>query len=110
MVDQTVRCELIRGLGADPSVGLVLFDLVLGDGAHPDPAPELVAAVEKARKARAPDRLEVIGSVSGTGSDPQGIARQRKVLEDGGIRVADTATAAAFLAASVIGSGEGRES
>lgn len=103
MVDQTVRCGLIRAAGADRSVGLVLLDLVLGDGAHPDPAPEIVTAVADARAARRYLRLAVVCSVCGSTSDPQNIDRQVAVLGAGGIHTALTAAQAAHLAATLLG-------
>ncbi|NMB73650.1 MAG: acyl-CoA synthetase FdrA [Myxococcales bacterium] len=99
MVDQTVRCELIRRLGADPAVGVLLFDLVLGDGAHPDPAPELAQALEAARAARGRRPLRVFASVTGTELDPQDANRQRGVLERAGARCFPSAWRAAVGAA-----------
>ncbi len=103
MVDQTVRCGLVRAAGADRSVGLLLLDLVLGDGAHPDPAPEIVAAVADARAARRDLRLAVVCSVCGSASDPQDIKRQVAVLGGGGIHSEPTAARAAHLAAALLG-------
>lgn len=107
MVDQTVRCGLIRAAGADPAVSVLLLDLVLGDGAHPDPAPELAAAVGEARRARGPAPLAVVASVCGAAADPQQPARQRAVLEEAGVRVEASAFRAARLAAALLGA-EGR--
>ena len=108
MVDQTVRCALIRAAGVDQSVGLVLLDLVLGDGAHPDPAPEIVAAVTAARAARGDRRLVVVCSVCGSAGDPQDITRQVATLAAGGIHTAPTAARAARLAAGLFGKGPER--
>lgn len=101
MVDQTVRCDLIRKAGADPSVGLIVLDLVLGDGSHPNPAPELAAAVADARKARGDKPLVVLASITGTDADPQNASRQRAALEAAGIAVQPTAACAATLAAAL---------
>ena len=103
MVDQTVRCGLIRAAGADRSVGLVLLDLVLGDGAHLDPAPEIVAAVADARAARRDLPLAVICSVCGSADDPQDVRQQVATLSAGGIHTAPTAARAAHLAATLLG-------
>ena len=103
MVDQVVRCGLIRAIGADQSVGLLLLDLVLGDGAHPDPAPEIVAAVTDARAARRDRRLAVVCSVCGSARDPQDITRQVALLTAGGIHTAPTAARAAGLTATLLG-------
>ncbi len=102
MVDQSVRCELIRKVGADKSVGVMLLDVVLGDGAHLDPAPELVEAVLEARKARGSDDLVVIASITGTSLDPQNLELQKAVLRDNGIAVAPTASKAARMASELI--------
>lgn len=102
MVDQTVRCELIRAAGADPSVLLLLLDLVLGDGAHPDPAPEIARSVVDARALRAGRALPVVVSVCGSRRDPQGTARQEETLRNAGIHVAPSAARAAAEAAALL--------
>jgi hypothetical protein len=38
MLEPAILVERLLAEAADPEVALVLFDLVLGDGAHPDPA------------------------------------------------------------------------
>jgi FdrA protein len=105
MVDQAVRCALIRTAGADPAVGLILLDLVLGDGAHPDPAPELAAAASEARKVRRGTPLAVVCSLCGTDADPQDARRQRATLEAAGVRVAGSAAQAARAAAAMLDRG-----
>ncbi|MBK9965326.1 MAG: acyl-CoA synthetase FdrA [Holophagales bacterium] len=102
MVDQTVRCSLIRAAGADLSVRVLLLDLVLGDGAHPDPAPEIVQNVVAARAARAGRPLSVVVSVCGSRRDPQGTRRQEEVLRQGGLHVASSAALAAGEAAALL--------
>ena len=49
MIDQTLRNERLLKEAADPSVAVILLDVVLGYGAHPDPATPIAAAIEKAR-------------------------------------------------------------
>jgi FdrA protein len=102
MVDQTVRCGLIRAAGADLSVRVLLLDLVLGDGAHPDPAPELVQCVVEARAARSGLPLAVVVSVCGSRLDPQGTARQEELLRRAGIHVESSAALAAAQAANLL--------
>jgi FdrA protein len=111
MVDQTVRCGLLRSIGADPTVGLLLLDVVLGDGAHLDPAPELATAVGDARRARGAASLVVVASISGTAADPQGLERQRRALREAGVHVEPSgARAAAVAAALLAGAGTGGRS
>ena len=49
MIDQTLRNERILKEAADPSVAVILLDVVLGYGAHPDPATAIAAVIAKAR-------------------------------------------------------------
>ena len=49
MIDQNVRCQMLQEIARDTQVTMILLDVVLGDGAHLNPAPELVEAVEQAR-------------------------------------------------------------
>ena len=75
MIDPTLRLERIAAEAADPGCGVLLLDLVLGHGAHPDPAPELADAIRSARAvaAAAGRELPVVVSLTGTRGDPQGL-------------------------------------
>ena len=75
MIDPTLRLERIAAEASDPGCGVLLLDLVLGHGAHPDPAPELADAVRAARAvaADAGRDLPVVVSLTGTRGDPQGL-------------------------------------
>ncbi len=77
MIDPTLRMERIAREAADPTCGVLLLDLVLGHGTHPDPAGELADAVRSARAtAHAEGRaLPVVVSLTGTDADPQGRSR-----------------------------------
>lgn len=106
MIDPEARADRIEAAGSDPSVGTILLDVVLGYGANPDPASPVAAAVEAARVAAASDGrgLEFVASVCGTSSDPQGLGRQRSILEGAGIILAETnASAVRFVAAQQTG-------
>ena len=89
MMDFDLRLRRLRQEAADPEVALLLLDLVLGDGAHADPAGELAPAVERARaEARAAGReLDVAVLVIGTEQDPQGLKEQIATLKWAGARV-----------------------
>ena len=103
MIDQTLRCERMRKEAADPEVAVILFDVVLGYGAHPDPAAELVPAIRSARAAAAAGGREVafVGSVCGTAADPQDLARQEAALRDAGVMLADSNAQAVRIAARI---------
>ncbi|HMB54408.1 MAG TPA: hypothetical protein VKU40_13900, partial [Thermoanaerobaculia bacterium] len=89
MIDPAPRDERLRREAADPEVGLVLVDVVLGDGAVADPAAGLAPAVEEALAAarRGGRELEVVALVVGTVRDPQGLEEQVARLEVAGARV-----------------------
>jgi FdrA protein len=84
MIDPDLRLRRLRQEAADPEVGLILLDVVLGEGAHADPAGELVPAVEAIRAAGGP---EIAAVVIGTDLDPQGLKLQVETLERAGVRV-----------------------
>jgi FdrA protein len=73
MIDNRLRVDAIRR-----ARGLVYLDVVLGHGAHPDPAAELAPALA--------GRPAVVALI-GTDGDPQGLARQRAAFEAAGAHV-----------------------
>ncbi|MEE9470369.1 MAG: hypothetical protein V3W32_01520, partial [Gemmatimonadota bacterium] len=83
MIDNDLRVQRLRQEAADQDVGLILLDVVLGDGAHPDPAAELAPAIADALR---PD-LAFVTIVIGTEEDPQGVEAQIERLEDAGAAV-----------------------
>jgi FdrA protein len=78
---------------------VVLLDVVLGHGSHPDPA-GIVAPV-CAEITAAPEGPRVVAYVLGTRDDPQGYGRQRRALEEAGCIVTPTAARAALAAAAI---------
>ena len=105
MIDARLRSERIVEVGADPDVGVLLLDVVLGYGSHPDPAGGLVEAIAAARQAasRGGRYLAVVGSVCGTPDDPQNLADQQAKLRDVGVVLAPSNAQAARLAALIAG-------
>jgi succinyl-CoA synthetase alpha subunit len=103
MLDGRTRREWIEREARDPSLAVLLLDVVLGYGAHPDPAGELLPAISAARAgARSAGRgLAVIASVCGTDADPQNRGRQKARLEAAGVIVMPSNAQAARLAALV---------
>lgn len=97
MIDPTQRNQALRTALADPSVAVVLLDVVLGYGAHEDPA-GTVAAV--AASAPSP-RPAIIASVVGTDGDPQNRTAQVGKLEKAGILVTASNAQAAELALAI---------
>ncbi|HVO07900.1 MAG TPA: acyl-CoA synthetase FdrA [Burkholderiaceae bacterium] len=101
MIDPSVRDAMVRAQGADASTAAILFDVVLGYGAHADPAQSLAAALADAQaQARAQGRtLALIGHVCGTEGDPQDRGAQVRMLREVGAVLADSNIEAALLAA-----------
>jgi FdrA protein len=79
---------------------VVLLDVVLGYGSHPDPGGALAEAIGKARKAfaRHGGHLAFVISLCGTDEDPQNYREQKEKLEKAGAIVTGSSTRAAFLA------------
>jgi len=105
LIDWRLRNEQLVEQAGRGNVALFLLDVVLGYGTHPNPAEALRPGLERAREAtaRAGARLHVLASICGTDADPQGYQRQRQALEDLGIVVAESSSAAALVAGRVAG-------
>lgn len=104
MLDNDLRIRRLRQEAADPEVAVILLDVVLGYGAHPDPAAELGPAIAEAiAVARDEGRhLEVVVAVVGTDEDPQDLNRQSEQLRAAGAVVFTTHQAAVAHAAGLV--------
>ena len=98
MIDQRLRLQRLEAAGGDPRVGVILLDVVLGHGAHPDPASELAPVVAGATGAGA----AVVVSLCGTKGDPQDRDRQARLLNEAGASVWLSNAAAAGQAISLV--------
>lgn len=90
MMDNDLRLRRLRQEIADPEVGFILLDVVLGEGAHPDPATELAPAIAEAVKRK----IKVVAIVIGTDNDPQDVNAQIERLIAAGATVFATANEA----------------
>ena len=97
MVGPTLRLEAIARAGADPTTGVLLLDVVLGYGAQPDPAQDLVPVLHDL-----PDDLPVVISCIGTDDDPQVLSRQGEALAATGAQVFCSNAHAARQAVSLL--------
>jgi FdrA protein len=97
MIDGTIRNERLRVEIADPECAAILLDVVLGHGAHPDPAADLAALIASADK-------PVIVSLIGTRDDPQDRgSTSARLVEAGAVVHASNAAAAREAVALVTG-------
>jgi len=89
MMDNELRIRRLLEEANDPETAVIMLDVVLGYGSHPDPASELAPAIAQARTQaeKAGRYLEVVAVVTGTDEDPQDLAAQIRQLKAAGARV-----------------------
>jgi succinyl-CoA synthetase alpha subunit len=104
MIDNDLRIRRLLQEARDPETAVIMLDVVIGYGAHPDPASELGNAVEEARRLRR--ELLFVASVTGTEDDPQSLGRTTSTLERAGVIVCNSNSAAARLSGLIV-SGKG---
>ena len=104
MIDNDLRIRRMIQEARDPSTAVILLDVVIGYGAHPDPAGELASAAKQAvgLAAREGRQLIVLASVTGSEQDPQSLSRTTKTLEEAGIVVCESNAAAAQLTSAIL--------
>ena len=99
MMDNDLRLRRLAQESANKDVSLVMLDIVLGEGAHPDPASEIGPAIEQAlRQARDEGRaLEFVVIVVGSDEDAQNLNAQiERLVQAGAVVFQDTAEAVEF--------------
>jgi FdrA protein len=94
LIDPAQRTAPLARACADATVGVILLDVILGWGSHPDPAGEIVRALGQ----RGPDRPVCVASVTGTEADPQVRSLQIARLLAAGVLIAPSNAEAAALA------------
>ncbi|HEV3312286.1 MAG TPA: hypothetical protein VG815_17375 [Chloroflexota bacterium] len=102
MIDPRIRSAMMESAGDDADV--LLFDVVLGDLAHRDPAGVVAATLHEA-KARAQARghdIQFFAALIGTDLDPQGFDGQMRTLVCAGVRVSISNETAALWAARAL--------
>lgn len=104
MIDHRLRNERLIREASDPEVAVLILDIVLGYGSHPDPAAEMIPAIQKARDlaAEAGRHLVIVGFVCGTAADPQNLSKQETALREAGVILAESNAQAVRMAASVV--------
>jgi FdrA protein len=104
MIDHSLRIERILTEAADPACAVLLLDVVLGYGAHPDPGHSLAPAIARARERASADGrdLAVVVSLTGSRDDPQGRDTTAGALAATGASVHLSNAAAARTAVALI--------
>ena len=97
MIDPAIRAAPLAEALAEPETAVVLLDVVIGHGAHADPAADVAARLAAFNCGPA-----VIASVCGTEQDPQVYSAQVATLRQAGVMVAPSNADAAAMALAVI--------
>ncbi len=115
MIDQGQRLDRLAAEAADPATAVIMLDVVLGYGAHPDPAAEIAPAIVAAHAARASSaasaasaagfgtELAVVVSLIAASSDPQRLTAQATALAAAGAHVFASNAQAARFACGLVG-------
>lgn len=90
MIDNDLRIRRLRQEADDPDVGIILLDIVLGEGSHPNPAAEIVPVIREIKHSK--PELEIIVIMIGTDDDPQGLQLQTEQFMNAGAVVLQTVT------------------
>lgn len=98
MIDAEARLGLLREHAEDPEVAAIILDVVLGHGAHEDPAGVLAPECQALMARGGP---QVVAYVLGTDADPQGLTAQRRRMVEAGCIVTATSARASSVAAAV---------
>ena len=104
MIDANLRSQRLLQEASKANVAVILFDVVLGYVASPDPAGDLLPAIREAKKNRS--NLVFVSHVCGTDNDPQGLFDQEEKLRDEGVLVFPTNALASRVAGMITARGE----
>lgn len=105
MIDLSLRQERIKREANDPSVAVILIDVVIGYGSHDSPASGLAETIQKAKENAIDNNryLSVVAHVCGSHNDHQGLKIQEEYLRNAGALVLPTNAQAAKVAAAIVG-------
>ncbi|SCZ79611.1 bifunctional FdrA/YlbE family protein [Acidaminobacter hydrogenoformans] len=105
MIDPEVRIHKIKEYASLEDTGVILLDVVLGYGAHPDMAgtlaPVISTSLEKAKELSRD--LYFVASICGTRNDPQGYDEAVQTLKSAGAIVCESNAEAVKTALSLKG-------
>jgi FdrA protein len=104
MMDNEMRIRRLLEESKDPEVAVIMLDVVIGFGSHPDPASELAPAIVKAKQEaeKAGRHLEVVVVATGTDEDPQNLDSQVAQLRAAGAWVSSSNEEVVNYAGSIL--------
>jgi FdrA protein len=97
MIDYSLRNKRILEEAADPETAVILLDVVLGYGSHPDPTSEFAGVIREVSR-----KVAVVCSITGTDKDPQNRSKVAAALKKAGAIVMPSNAAACKLAGSIV--------
>ncbi|MFX1511105.1 MAG: acyl-CoA synthetase FdrA [Promethearchaeota archaeon] len=100
MIDPRLMINRLLQESKDEETAVLLFDVILGFGAHTDPGVELANTIREIKTIvkKSGRDLPVVATVCGTSSDPQNLERQKTALMDTGVIIMPSNAQAARLA------------
>lgn len=101
MIDPEIRIDKIKSVVDQPETAVVVFDVVLGYGAHEDMANALKPAIVEAKEKT---DVTFVAVVVGTDEDRQNMSEQISILEEIGVIVCENNVQALQTALAVVGS------
>ncbi len=102
MIDPEVRINYIKKMAEQDETGVILFDVVLGYGCHPDMVGALLPAIEAVKTSRG-NSVFFVATVVGTEHDPQDYHAAVEKLKAAGVLVANSNAKAVELALALKG-------
>lgn len=104
MIDNDLRVRYIEAAGKESTTAVIVMDVVIGYGAHADPAEELGDAIQSViGDAKKEGRvLAVVTCVTGTKNDPQSLKNTKEKLKASGAIVCNTNAQATRLTALIV--------
>jgi FdrA protein len=104
VIDPSILKDRLWKEGNDPHVAVILFDILLGYGAHRDPVGMLEGTLSALRqRAKEEGRyVSIVASICGSTKDPQGFDEQKAKLENLGVIVLPSNAQAAILSGLIL--------
>ena len=104
MIEPALREERLLQEALDPETAVILADVEIGYGSHENPAQVLADEIAKAKEelAKLGRRVVFVASICGSKEDFQDYEKQKQILIEQGILVADSNAKAVELAMKIV--------
>lgn len=104
VIDPSILKDRLWKEASDPEVAVIMLDILLGYGAHPDPVATLEDTLVNIRQ-RSKEKgqyLSIVTSVCGSTKDPQDFEKQKRKLEELGVIVLPSNAQASIVSGLII--------